>query len=345
MHTKLDISLKFLTLPQLFLDKISDISINDLVVSNDPRAINQVHFENLKIDDNVDWKSTSGIDLKSLLDDRVSLTKDNQNLEGTFALDEVTVENEGGCSMPLVNDITVTNVVKKSNIEKLRTMSGRKVFTRPLTIKGALDTPILNNHPVKDLVASTLHIDKPAIISRQVIFEAPVIVNRQLKIESINDIHLEQFSSEVSQRIARLLDDAQSAGILSTELSSEAIKLQKIAQERPVWLEYLRIKKDMTGLGVGAQSRVDQVQVTKSGDVRIVMHRDMDGEAKGLPKGCNCNSVVSLNLNNISAGSKRVKRSNVKSIGMDDCLNVFNVESPNKRSYSVIGETISSNTT
>ncbi len=313
-------------------------------MTNDPRTINQVHFENLQIDENVDWESTSGIDLKSLLDERVSLTKENQILEGTYTLDEVTVENEGACSMPLVNDITVTNVVTKSNIKNLRTMSGRKVFTKPLIIKGALDTPILNNHPIKDLVGTTLHVDKPATISRPVMFEAPVIVNRQLKIESINDIHLEQFSSEVSQRIARLLDDAQSPDMLSNELSSQAMKLQKIAQERPVWLEYLRMKKDMTGLDLGALSRVDQVQVTKSGDVRIVMHQ-MDGEVKHLPKGCNCNSVVTINLDNISSGSKRIKRSNIESIGTDKCLNLFNVESPNKRTYSILGETISSNTT
>lgn len=319
--------------------KISDIAVSNLVLVDNPNEISQVQFQNLEVEESMDSDKTNGLDLKSLLDNRVSLTKPNQDLQGSYALERATVESTEGCRVPVVNQINVNNIMKKSKLKSMSLISGKKVF-KNLKIEGQMQMASLNKRPVQTLVDSTVKVNRAEKIARPVIFEAPVIVNQGLKVETINDINLKQYSAQVSERISRLISEAQSSEEIAGEINFQALKLQQISQERPAWLEYLRMKQDLTGLNLGAQSRVNQVEVIPQGDIRVTLHSSTDDQTIGLPKGCQCNSVLAVNLKEISEDKTKVE-----TIGNDNCLNVYNVLSPNKQSYTVISETMSSDIT
>ncbi|CAL8142633.1 unnamed protein product [Orchesella dallaii] len=315
-------------------DKLSDFSMKDFVVKDDPREIAQVNFKDLSVSGNINVARTTGFPLQTLLADRVSLTK-SQELQGSYVFQQVNVADKARCQLEKINDISFENTLKAGSQEILN-IGGKKVFKNGITVDGLLETPSLNKHGIQELFDSTFRFDRKEIIQQPVIFESSVTMNKQVEMETINEIHIENFSSNISSRVGRLIDEAKGPALLLTVLSSQSSKLRRVTQQQPTWLEYLNFKQDWGILG--PKSRVAQMKSTKSGEILVTLLQESDGQNAGLPKGCECNTVHTVSIREMSSKL-------TMGVESDKCLQVFHATSPMGTAYTVTSDTSSSNTT
>jgi len=318
----------------VFIDKLSDSSIKNFVVKDDSREIHQVNFKNVAVSGNIDVTATSGLDLQALLKDRVSLTK-SQELRGSYVFENVNVQDKTQCQIQQINDINIENTLRAGG-QEISHIGGEKVFKNGITVNGLLETPSLNERGIQELFDSTYRFDRPEVFDRTVIFDAPVTMNQHVEMESINEIHIESFTNTISSRIGRLVDEAKSPDFLLHVLSSQSTKLQRVTQQQPAWLDYLRFKQDWSMLG--PKSRVAQMKRTESGEILVTLLQERDGQNVGLPKGCDCNSVSTVKIREMNSKL-------TMDVNSDKCIQVFHVTSPSGKAYTVTSDTSSSNTT
>lgn len=278
----------------------------------------------MKQDVNWQFSSNSEIDLNAILKDRVSLSDQYQDLEGAYVFENFNVTNQ--CRLSKINDITVKNTLHRNSIN-IPPISGEKQLVEGLAIEGELNTASLNSHPIQELLESTLRLDREEIIEAPLIFEGPVIMNRVTEVKTINDINLSNLSTDVSERISRFVTEAQKPEEIKDKLVMQSYVLQKVSDENPVWLEFIRLKQDWTSLG--PISRVDHIRRSEVGDILITLHQDT-----------NDGGVVVMKMSEANPGLVPQVAT-----GTDKCLQIFHVTSPNGNVYTVTSETPSINST
>ncbi|KAK4315661.1 hypothetical protein Pmani_013124 [Petrolisthes manimaculis] len=176
---------------------VGGIAVGDLVSMTKNEVLQDVTFlapitveGNLKVNGEVD-----GVDLNKVFATRVSLSRP-QTVYGNCVFESIRVL--GDLVVESINDVKLSNLVLRTGGGQ-QVITGRKVFSGGLLVRGSMDAPIVNGVDILSLNRTVLRRDQNAVINTSVIFENIVVTNGDVVIGgSVGELNFHNLSQALS---------------------------------------------------------------------------------------------------------------------------------------------------
>ncbi|KAK2576706.1 hypothetical protein KPH14_005365 [Odynerus spinipes] len=263
----------------LFNDTLHETSNTDLVLSTQALP-NDTYIENLVVLGNIFLMTIDGVDFNKFVEDRVTLSE-NHVISSDVQF-QGRVESTGNAAVKNINGIRTFDLVI-NGLQTTQIISGAKILTNDLTVKGNVESPLVNNVNITDEFSNSVLNDENVTIIGDVIFESYLDMPKNIIVSGlVNGVNVSKFLNNLDGQQSRSISSLkENEKFIENTIKEKALVVRSL----PSIFSYLEIE-DHLKIEVPTVKKIDVIVFGST--VKFNLYGEQTGDSCGLPRDCSC---------------------------------------------------------